>query len=342
MPLQRSEVFFDALTISITPYSMNTAFSPSANLIQGTLRLQNCNPAIGSLRIARSSDSKTIQELCRGISKGERQTDDIVFTTGYGIHRSHTFPVRAPALMIPVLHVLEEMKRIGLHPPQYLVYQATDFIAETNQFDPEKTKTSSLLLEQYLRKYVEKYHKSIAEHVSFAFGCEYTDTIRASIQQIATNIGQRLSGAVEGDPSMAVLQSYEKKHSNESGAADIYAAANVFYSGADAEYPFHSIVPKNTRLILPVGGHAERPFFALTSGVADKNETDRAVIPFLTSLGARPTYYPAPDAGDPMNIEEYAKRCTGMRDGPIRLDLQAMMADGATPEGLSSIFPAQQ
>lgn len=72
----------------------------------------------------------------------------------------------------------------------------------------------------------------------------------------------------------------------------------------------------------------------LTKKVAE--ERSSAVIPLFTHLGSRPTYYPCPDKGDPLTLEEY--RNQNIKDGPIRGDIEAMRADGATTEILDFIL----
>jgi hypothetical protein len=312
----------------------------SGNLVQNTLRLKGSHPDIGPLRPARSSDADVIQRLGKSIAEGNASPGDIQLTSGYGIHRSYDFPVRAPALMIPALKVLEEMQRIGLTPPRYLVYQATDFIAETNGLDPEKAKESAQKLEAYLRGYVEKFHASIAEHVSFAFGCDYPETVRQGIQGVTESIRAKALQVLEIEAAAKRIGSYEQRNSNATGEFDTYAAANAVYSGATADYPFADQTPSNVQTIIPIGGTPEKPFFTITSDFADAHNPPRKVIPFLTPIGSRPTYYPAKNSGDPMSAEEFDEAMKiPHKDGPIRIDINAMIADGATSEGLRAIYP---
>jgi hypothetical protein len=329
------------IVVSVQSYIMHSVESslPSANLIQKTLRLTGYNSGIGPLRPARSEDSTVLQDFSNRIARGEADANNILYTTGYGIHRSYEFPVRSPALMLPVLHVLEEMKRIGLQPASYIIYQATDFIAATNGLDPEKARASSRRLENYLRGYVERYHSAVAEHVSFEFGSEYTENISRSIENLASQIRSKTQQLIRTAGTMNKTKEYEQKHSNSAGQADIYTAANALYSGVNEDYPFREKVSEKTELIIPVGGKAEKPFFEITSMLADMRMTERKVTPFLTPIGARATYYPARESGDPMTVEQFAKAATmPVADGPIRMDIKAMVADGATEEGLREIF----
>lgn len=319
-----------------------TNLAPSANLIQKTIRLSGYNSGIGPLRLADPSHGSLLQDFSRRAAAGETSTENILFTTGYGIHRSHVFPVRAPALMLPVLHVLEEMKRIGLEPPQYLVYQATGFIAHANGLDPELARQSSQRLEQYLRGYVERYHASIADHVSFAFGSEYTEEVAHSVEQIATRLRSDVGCLMNTGHVLKKTGEYERRQSNGIGQADLYTAANALYSGVNEHYPFRDRMPDRTEIIIPVGGNPEKPFFALTALMGNLQTSARKVTPFLTMLGSRPTYYPYPQSGDPLNIGEFANSLASPpRDGPIRGDIAAMIADGVTPESLRDIFPEQ-
>lgn len=316
--------------------------APSANLIQKTIRLSGYNSGIGPLRLADPSHGSLLQDFSRRAAVGETSTENILFTTGYGIHRSHAFPVRAPALMLPVLHVLEEMKRIGLEPSQYLVYQATGFIAHTNGLDPELARQSSQRLEKYLRGYVQRYHASIAHHVSFEFGSEYSEEVARSVEHIAARLRFDTDCLMNTEHILQKTGAYERRQSNGIGQSDLYTAANALYSGIDEHYPFQDRISDRTEMIIPVGGNPEKPFFAITARMGNLQTNARKVIPFLTMLGSRPTYYPYPQSGDPQNINEFAYVIASpLKDGPIRGDIAAMVADGVTPESLRDIFPEQ-
>lgn len=315
--------------------------APSANLVQKTIRLTDYNSGIGPLRLAKPSQGSLLQDFSRRVAASEASTENILYTTGYGIHRSYEFPVRAPALMLPVLHVLEEMKRIGLEPARYLVYQATGFIVHANNLDPDLAYQSSQRLESYLRGYVQRYHRSIADYVSFEFGSEYTEDLARSIENIASHVRSDTHLLLNAEHLLKKTSEYERQQSNGKGSADVYTAANALYSGVNEDYPFQDKISDHTEMIIPVGGNPEKPFFAFTSLMADMRSSARKVIPFLTALGSRTMYYPSREAGDPMTVEQFAEAASHpLKDGPLRSDIQAMIADGATAEGLREIFPS--
>lgn len=320
----------------------STSHKASANQVQGMLRLKDNHQAIGPLRPARTPDALILEKIAKNIAQGTASSQQLLLTTGFGLHRNLKIPVRLPTLAIPGLNVMERMKDAGLPVPTYLLYQATDFIAETNYLPADASRECSEKMERYLRRYVEKFHSRIAEHVLFRFGCEYPPELKEAITLTTQDIRSRLAEIGPIREAMQQINGYEARHSNGSNHYDVYAAANVLYSGAAGEYPFVADLPPNVEAILPIGGNAEKPFFALTAHMAEQ-VGKRKVIPMLTPLGSRPTYYHYPQSGDPVSIAEYdAAMKEQLKDGPIRADINAMAADGATPEALAEIYPEEQ
>lgn len=310
----------------------------SANFIQGTLRLKDNSQEIGPLRPALNTDSFEIQEIAKKISQGMISTSQLLLTTGFGLDSTLEIPVRLPALIIPGLKIMERMKNADLPPPNYILYQATDFIAQTNNLPSEKAQKSALKMEKYLREYVNKFHSSIAEHVIFRFGSEYSFQVKEDVEKIIECIRDSIQTNASLQESMAQINQYDVKKSNGQNSSETYAAANVLYSGATESYPFAPDLKSDTRIILPIGGNKEKPFFQLTAHFAALYK-ERKVIPMLTPIGSRPTYYPYPQLGDPLSISQFAHAMKQpLKDGPIRIDINAMIADGVTPDALSEIF----
>jgi hypothetical protein len=321
---------------------MESTSTISANLIQGALRLKDNQKAIGPLRPAQSSDAKTLENIARSISQGITSSRQLLLTTGFGLNRSGKIPVRLPVLAIPGFNAMERMQDAGLPVPKYLLYQATEFIAETNCLSQDESVECSRKMEKYLRQYVERFHARIAEHVVFRFGCEYPPEIKNIVTDTAEEIKSLLKDLPPLREAMEKIDEGEKRHSNGVNNSHTYAAANVFYSGAIESYPFMHDLPVDTQAILPIGGNAEKPFFNLTAHFS-AHVGKRKVIPMLTPLGSRPTYYYYPQSEDPASISEYANAVKQpLKDGPIRIDINALQADGATPDMLSDIYPEQQ
>lgn len=325
----------------ITPL-METTSKPSANLIQGMLRLKDNNQAIGPLKPARSTDAITLQEIAKNIAQGAASSRHLMLTTGFGLHRNLKIPVRLPALAIPGLNVMERMQDAGLPVPTYLLYQATDFIAETNQLPLDESRECATRMEMYLRKYIERFHSRVAEHVVIKFGCEYPANVRESVTAIIEDIRLRMQDSILLQEAMKEIRGYGSSHSNGENHFDAYTAANVCYSGATEKYPFSNDQIKDVHTILPIGGIKEKRFFEVTGIYSDSLQT-RKIIPMITPIGVKPTYYLYPQSGDPASISEYDEAMQKpINDGPIRTDINAMRADGATPEQISRIYPQQK
>ncbi|MDP7477449.1 MAG: hypothetical protein QF442_03300, partial [Candidatus Peribacteraceae bacterium] len=165
-------------------------------------------------------------------------------------------------------------------------------------------------------RYIEELHPKIADHVQFRFERETDPQATEAIEQLISEISSETSIAI-----FDRLSANESAHSNRNGQAMRYAAANVLYNGADpSRYPFADS-KADARIIIPIGGRAEKPFFALTNAIAKKRNTD--VVPMVTQIGSKPTYYPTPD-------------CFATRQ-----DFEALSADGATEDLLQGIYPSE-
>lgn len=314
---------------------------PSANAVHSALRLKGVDPRIGSLRPARTSDSVHLEQIARSISQKQMFTQQLLLTTGLGLQAGAQVPVRLPALLLPGLHVLECVQALGLLPPTYRVYQATEFIAATNGIPLNEAQESATKMECYLRKYIERFHAQVASHVQLRFHQPSTPDSQERMHATIDAIREQTSTSAAVRDALQLLERCEQKHSGVSESSHLYTAANALYSGAVDGYPFAEDLPTDTKVILPIGGHAEKPFFAITSVLSDVNE--KRVIPLLTHLGSRPTYYAYPAHGDPLSLDDYDRVLRGrLRDGPLRADITALHADGATPESLADIFPSVQ
>ena len=317
-----------------SPASSSPKTRVSSNLVHSILRNKNDKPAIGPLQPAASADGAMLQGIARRISLETGSTRDLLLTTGFGLHRSLAVPVRLPALILPGLRIMERLQDAGEPVPEYVVYQATDFVAETNQLSPIDAQACALRMETYLREYVRAFHARIMDRVQLRFGEPYGTIERERISDGVLRIREDLSALPGIGEALRSLRTSEGRHSNGSDQATMYAAANAYYSGALTAYPHDAM----GRIVLPIGGQAEKPFFAITSACADASKA-RSVIPMVTMLGSRPTYFHYPESGDLIDPAAFPAGPSSHRDGPIRKDLQAMQADGATREILETIYP---
>ncbi|MDP7477500.1 MAG: hypothetical protein QF442_03570, partial [Candidatus Peribacteraceae bacterium] len=264
------------------------------------------------------SQGKLLQALSRKIARTRRGCDRVLFTTGLGLSDSREIPLRLPAIMVPALHAMERQQYLALcKPSKYLVYQATDFIADANGIDHSVAIDTSKRMEDFLRQYVELIHPNIAENVEFRFERDRNEDSTRAIEELVDEI----SGEITHEIHQRLLFN-ESSHSNRNGQALRYAAANVLYNGAEPDrYPFKDCCT-DIDVIIPIGGKAEKPFFTLTTAVAKKRGVD--VVPMITQIGAKPTYYSASDGN------------------ATRRDFAALEADGASIELLRSFNTPMQ
>ncbi|MAE68639.1 hypothetical protein CL635_02420 [bacterium] len=293
---------------------MSISTLPSANQILSIFRSKGVDSRIGPLKHADTSQSSLLQSLAREISQGRAQCNEVLFTTGLGLSDSREVPLRLPAILVPALCAMERQKELGFDPSRYLVYQATDFIADANGIDHSQALEVSKRMEHYLRRYVKEVHPSIKDRVEFRFERDKDPQATEAIEQ--------LIGEISDEASIAIfdrLTANESVHSNRNGQAMRYGAANVLYNGADPErYPFAES-KADARIIIPIGGRAEKPFFALTTAVAKKRGVD--IVPMVTQIGSKPTYHPVSDGR------------------AVQQDFDALEADGAPKDVLQRISP---
>jgi hypothetical protein len=213
---------------------MSISTLPSANQILSIFRSKGVDSRIGPLKHADTSQSSLLQSLAREISQGRAQCNEVLFTTGLGLSDSREVPLRLPAILVPALCAMERQKELGFDPSRYLVYQATDFIADANGIDHSQALEVSKRMEHYLRRYVKEVHPSIKDRVEFRFERDKDPQATEAIEQ--------LIGEISDEASIAIfdrLTANESVHSNRNGQAMRYGAANVLYNGADPErYPF--------------------------------------------------------------------------------------------------------
>lgn len=210
--------------------------SHSSNTIQQILRLKKYDPRIGPLQFSHEKDAIFLQRIARDISDDILSTRDLLFTTGLGLSHHKEIPLRLPSLLIPALHILKQCKENNIEPPTYLIYQATEFIAETNCIPITHAKDLALRMQHYLRRYIEVLHPDLAHHVRLELGCGYPDHVRLAVERIAENI--RTSSV----DLLHQLSECEQRHSRGSGQAAIYAGANVLYNGAIPEEYLFSLI----------------------------------------------------------------------------------------------------
>jgi len=307
----------------------------SKNLLQKTFRLKNGPKSIGSLKLANAQeDGPRFEKLCMELESGDRAPEHMVLATGLGLPANTSdIPVRLPALILPGLNILRQLKELGVSVPRYEIYQATDFIAETNGLSSTYAKTMAKRMEEYIRNFVDAFSPDIADRVILEFDEDLyaRGPVREPIERISEQIREKAELIPEITDIMISLSSSEEKHSNCSGKHDLYAAANLVYNGfGEGSLSAYDLI---------IGSRSERPFFSLQKFFQD---AVRDVFAMYTQLGSRPTYYPYHDKGDPVNPEEYTRAFEvafkSVMDGPIRKDLEALRESGLTPDALKEIY----
>ncbi len=298
--------------------------------------------SIGPLRFVCSEQHGAIlHNMARRLVDKKITLSNIYLTSGLGLPKDcSNLPVRLPALLLPGLEILRGIKKRLNEAPYYLIYQATDFIIKTNKLDYARAQEYAQQMENYIKNFIFDLYPDIADHVLCFFHQEQPAGL---INTILSEAG-RIRSLIEQNLLSDVFNRSESRHSNSGDQYHVYAAANVVYNGGVAtEYPFSSNLPTSPELLMPIGGEGEKPFFKLLSQAADTSSS-HPIIPLLTSLGSRPTYYSYPSQGDLFCHADFKKAYQDglqvIKDGPIRNDIGALISCGLTPERLSDIYPA--
>jgi hypothetical protein len=194
-------------------------------------------------------------------------------------------------------------------------------------------------MEEYLRQYVATMFPDIAAHVNINFLSTYDRKTREAVHGLTEEIKNQAVSILPVQDKMKLLEKAEQRHSQSRGKAFYYAAANLIYNGIRPnEYPME--LSTTTRIIIPIGGKAEAPFYSLHPYLKVPQAPEN--IPFFTHLGSRPTYYPVPEKGEITNVQSYQQAVQegfkSVIDGPVRQDLSALEKYGLTPKILAQIY----
>lgn len=312
--------------------------SISSNQVIRNIRLKGGSPVCGPLSTVRSEDGEKIQSIARRIQKGTLSPEDILITSGFGLGSDLEVPLRLPALAIPGLEVLERFRRLGLPIPKYLLYQATTFIAETNDLDRDKALEASKKMEEYLKRYIKRFHEALINNIIFKFGIELGEEGTGEANALIENIYDKEGSRSDIDLAMSKIRMYGTNKGRDQADAEKYAAVNMVFSGGSRNYyPFSTELTENG-VIMPLGGRTEEPFFFLAT---ELNRTDsRSVIPLISPICTRPSYYLFPNLGDPRTIKEFGEiSLSETVNRGIQNDILAMTRDGITKDNIGEIYP---
>ncbi len=257
----------------------------------------------------------------------------IILTTGLGLSDQGT-PLRLPALLLPGLSLLRNLLDEGI-PARYVVYQATDFIIETNSLNPIKAQHCADQTTRYLHDFVGHFYPDIAPSVDFKTGanCRIEQKPLTMVENILQDMLPRPSNKEPAelnnvDAAFALIRAYGERH--KGGKVFMrYAAANVLLNSGFADtYPLLNLSAFPQATVVPLGGQREEPFFTLTSAVATHTKCTHSISPMIVPTGKMPAYYPCPD-GDlvldtPDNSFVPPRRIKG--------DFEALKQIGATIE----------
>ncbi len=184
------------------------------------------------------------------------------------------FPLRFPAIAVPTLRMLSRLQKLGIT-ATYRIYQALDFIVETQWLDLGEAFCVSYEMERYLRDFIQREFSDISHQVEIHFfrnidPIELSSTI-AFLQSHTSEHMQKILG-------------YAVSKWKDPITAYTYAAANIVWND-------HHEQDEDTQTIV-IGWAKEIPFLSLGKAYEASQGIQRWVIPLIQSTGYIPTYYP--------------------------------------------------
>lgn len=243
-------------------------------------------------RACSESAARDLQMLACAVSRAA-EAQKVVLTTGIGLSDKGV-PLRLPALIVPGLNMMRELVKTGNADIRYIVYQARDFITETNGLDAAMAFGNAALCTGYIRRFVDEFFPDVADRVTILSG----DDFRLGRAHLST-LADRLAGAEDGPvrENMAAIESYASRRRGAARSHLYYAAANIILNGGyGPHYPLRDHVRDDDAVIIPLGGAKEKPFFNLTSLIGAETECRHKIIPVIVPVGGIPAYYPNPRA----------------------------------------------
>jgi len=266
----------------ITEAMSRSAGGMTPNIRKTTMRLGKKTRAVcGSLKML---DGEKDSRVLDGILNTETDHSHVLLTTGLGLPADGRIPLRLPVLLVSGLEIMQRYYDAGIEPPHYLIYQATQFIAETNAITTDVASEVAGLMRGYIQHFIQSRYPDLTDLVHLVFDADMPD-----ISSDVDAIQQTLTADVDGlfAEHLHTLIDANRRSKRELRSTTRYAAANVLLNGGRANYPFD--MPAHAKIIMPIGGLKEKPFFHLTrlctSGTVP-------VIPQTCQPAKAPSYYP--------------------------------------------------
>lgn len=248
----------------------------------------------GRTRQVSDETALALQSLSRNLVNTNNPTN-IALTTGLGLSDKGV-PLRLPALLIPALQMLRELKSYNEArgfkqiSARYIIYQASDFIAQMNKLDPELAKTNSEICKNYIKAFVHQYFPDVSSQIDLFIGDDVSMDYDA-VQKLAGLLKNDLPEEIKDD--MQKILNYGGRRNAIQDSSYYYAAANIILNGGyNPCYPLSGTLPKNTAIVMPMGGKKEIPFFAMSRFYAQSTNVNYQVIPLVIPVGSIPAYYP--------------------------------------------------
>ena len=216
--------------------------------------------------------ARRLEEFAWSIEKWS--STPIHFTTWVWLNDSW-FPLRIPAIAIPTMRVIERLAELGILGCTYRIYQARDYIIESQWLHRWRALATSEHMQDYLSNYLKRRFGELTQSIEYDFHLPIDPDERWKIEQFLR---------ANDLPEMRKIVEYARSKSRNEESAYHYASANILCNLYAWEA--HHIL---------MWWEKERPFFKLWQAYEELVRPDMKSIPIIQSTGHIPVYYPQRD-----------------------------------------------
>lgn len=312
--------------------------------IEEAFRAKNSELNLAENNLPTAKGANLLQNLALQIERGNINAGEkLRFTTGMGVDCSRgDFAIRMPALLIPALELMKKIRELGIFGTRYEVFTASEFLAEHYGINNDELKSVVDSRMAYMRRFVDLIYPDLQDDVEFIAGDEKYPETRLVIDEVAKKISSIIdfgSEEVESADRKKIIDIMDKlkicaAKYDVANSHFKYAAANMVYSDSFNQY---QVFNDKDKVSVMFGGMAERNFFQMNALMPGM----RPEISLIVPVGGRPVYYPRPDLGDIVEVEDFAKSFVddfaGIADRQIRSDLTILKKVGVNPDNINHL-----
>ncbi len=220
---------------------------------------------------------KSLELLAKNLAENPNQV--IEFVTGMGISKDG-YPQRLPVIMIPTIRIMERLHALGVTNTCYTIYQARNFLAESEWLNHQTIENIGRKMFHYLNEYGcrLKIPKKVRDTIQFDMDRKIPENLIEEWVEILKKLES---------PEMEKIIAYAQSKWKDITSAYRYAVANII-----GNHNLDDAPSKITRIL--IGWAKERPFFNIGKTYETHLWIETKIIPLIQSTWYLPPYYTQP------------------------------------------------